>query len=228
MVLGIGRVGNIVAGANVSNYTIYKVDIWNSWDELGLMKGLYRRPNESNIVYRSRIVDAVAYNASRQGLTNYLSKSMDLETFNVNNKFVYLSVNAPLSYIQYNKITDPTEDYFPPQVIVDGVTFQFPMDDLNLSGSTVEFDGLDGDGNPWKYTYDFEKTVIYEPIETPTTTWTLWKNIDQSYLTIWETNSVPAEIKFKYQMVNTDGNLVIIEESSKRYTRDENGDIVEE
>ncbi len=226
MVLGISRIGDVVVGAYVGNYTVYKVDIWNSWDELGLIKGITRRPNENNLVFRNRIVIAKNYNASKQGMINWLSDSFDADKYIVRDKKIYTSINPPLSYMQYNKLTDKDEEYFPPEVIADSMTYRFPIDDLDLSDTPVEFDGYDGLGNPLKYTYSFEKTVIWDI--TKTKTWTLWKDINQAYFPLWEGSNVPNELILRYQAIDDDGNFFIIEESVKRLTRNAQGNIVEE
>jgi len=219
------RLGYVIPGAYISNYPIYKTNIWNNWDDHALIKSLSRRPNEDNIIFRNRIINAKDYNSTRQGIINWLSDSFDLSKYNINDKKIFNSIHLPMSYMQYNKLVNKTDDYFPPEVIADGITFKFPLDDLNLSSDVVGFEGIDDDNNPYKYYYSYEKTVIYDI--TFTKKWTLWKNIDQSYFTIFEGNYAPVEIKLRYQTL-IDDELFTIEESALKLTRNENGEIVEE
>ena len=219
------RLGYVIPGAYISNYPIYKTNIWNNWDDHALIKSLSRRPNEDNIIFRNRIINAKDYNSTRQGIINWLSDSFDLSKYNINDKKIFNSIHLPMSYMQYNKLVNKTDDYFPPEVIADGITFKFPVDDLNLSSDVVEFEGVDESNYPLKYYYSYEKTVIYNT--TFLKSWTLWKNIDQSYFTIFEGNYAPVKIKLRYQTL-INGELFIIEELATKLTRDEKGDIVEE
>jgi len=219
------RLGYVIPGAYISNYPIYKTNIWNNWDDHALIKSLSRRPNEDNIIFRNRIINAKDYNSTRQGIINWLSDSFDLSKYNINDKKIFNSIHLPMSYMQYNKLVNKTDDYFPPEVIADGITFKFPVDDLNLSSDVVEFEGVDESNYPLKYYYSYEKTVIYNT--TFLKSWTLWKNIDQSYFTIFEGNYAPVEIKLRYQTL-IDDELFTIEESALKLTRNENGEIVEE
>jgi len=220
-----GRLGQFLIASRFGNFTIYKMDVWNAWDDLALFKGLYRRPNEDNITFRNRIISAVNYNASHKGMMDWLCDSLDVTRFEVQDKKIFFSKYAPLSYIQYLKIPEPTVAYFSPEVVIGGVTYKFPNDHTDISLTPIEFDGYDEYGIGLKYSYSYEKTVIYDV--TKTKSWTLWKNIDQSYFPIWEGNEAPADIKLRYQVV-IDDELFIIEESSKRLTRDVLGNIIEE
>ena len=197
-------------------YVLYQTPIWNSWDDLALYKSLSRRPEETNQVFRTRILAAKDYNSTKQGLVNYICDSLDLTKNAVTEKRVFSSLNTPLSYTQYLKVVTDDTAYVPPQAIVDGVTFTFPSDEIDIYTTSVEFDGCDELSNPLKFTYNYEKTVIYDT--TKLKTWTIWKNIDQAYFPYWEANYTPdTSIVLKYQTV-IDGELRIIEESSEEIT----------
>lgn len=207
--------GYQVSGVTISGYQVYHLNTWNQWDDLALYKSLFRRPNENNIVLRRRIIAAKNYNSTKQGLINWFSDSFDVTTYKVADKKIYLSSYSPLSYMAYNKLKNKTADYYRPRVIIDDVEVIFPEDKIPLDGSTVEV--------PGQYKYNSEKTEVYKN----GITWILWKNIDQTYFSIWETNNVPNELKLKYQYI-VDDELFEIEESFTKLTRNEDGEIVEE
>lgn len=216
----IKRKQGYATGKEVSGYQLYYLDIWNTWDDLALYKSLFRRPSEDNITLRSRILAAKNYNSTKQGLVNWLSDSFGADKYKVADKTIYFSTYSPLSYMQYNKLKDKNELYYPPRVIVDGVnTITFPVDKpLDLEGTTVE----KWDNGTKLYMYNNEKTEVYKN----GATWILWKNIDQAYFQVWETNVVPEKLILKYQYM-IDGELFVIEESAKKLIRDEDGNIVE-
>ena len=218
-----GRVGHLTPGSKAGNYTLQRMDLWNAWDDLALIKGLIRRPNESNLLFRQRILLARNYGAAPQQLANWLCDSFDLTRYIMVGRRIFFSAHVPLSYIQYLTLADPTVAYMAPQVVADGTAFQFPVDDIDVAREPVAVDAFDGDGNVLKYAYSYEKTEIYAADRA--TKWTLWKNIDQSYFPIWESSAVPAEFLLRYQTV-IDGTLFTIEESAKGLTRDENGNII--
>ena len=208
--------GYEVPGRYVSGYQLNYVNVWNAWDDLALYKSLYRKPNESNIVLRGRILAAKNYNSTKQGLINWLSDSFETTKYTVSDKKIYYSTYAPLSYMQYNKLKNKTQEYYAPRVIINlDNEIIFPEDKLPISGETIEVVG--------EYMYNAEKTVVYSS----GISWTLWKGIDQSYFPIWETNEVPVDLKLRYQYL-LDDELYIIEESPKGLTRDSDGNITEE
>jgi hypothetical protein len=219
-----GKIGNLVLGSIFGNYVLRRFELWNSWDDIALIKGIYRRPNESNIVFRSRFLSAHDYDSTKQGMINWLCDSFDIDKFTVVDKTIFYSKYTPLSYVSYLKL-DSDETYLPPQVIADDITYTFPQDEYNIGDVPIEFDGFDSTGEDYKYYCSNERTDIYDT--TKLKKFTLWKDVDQSYFPIWESNFAPATIKLIYQTV-IDGELFAIEESCIRYTRDDQGNIVEE
>lgn len=202
---------SLLTGNTIGNYNIYKSNRWNAFDDIGLFKNLTRRNNETNKEFRTRILKASGYNSTKQGVLNYLSDVLDLNRITSYNKKIFYSVYIPLSYGIYKKLIDPDESYIPPIVIVDGDTYSFPLETSDINNSVIEFDGFDESGNPVKYSYSYEKTVIYD--STGTKYITLWKNIDQTYLPIFEFSFTPqSSIIFKYQYLNSDNEIKYIEE----------------
>jgi len=170
---------------------------WNQFDEMGLLVGLKRIPRESNIDFRSRIINREKYNSTKQGLINFISQQLYMDSYNVTEKKSFSVQNAPLSRYQYDQIIDPDEEYFAPQVITEAGTFTFDPSD------------------------DEEKIEI----SIGDITWYLWKNIDYTYSRLFTTNSAPSSVVIKYQVyINSD--LYVIEESNVIYSRDEDGNII--
>lgn len=219
--------GYQVVGSLISGYQVYHVNVWNTWDDLALYKSLIRRPNEDNVTLRKRIIAAKDYNSTKQGLVNWLSDSFDLDKYKVSDKTSYFSTYPPLSYMAYSKLQAPSEPYYAPRVIVDDEEIVFPKDEVPLDGSTVE-----GIVEGRSYIYNYERTEVHTIVimilnGPPSVVWKLWKNVNQTYHTIWETNTVPDELELSYQYV-IDGELYTIEESAKKLTRDDDGNIVDE
>ena len=152
--------GYVITGKSVSGHQIYRLDLWNNWDDLALYKSIYRRPNESNITLRSRILAAVNYNSTKQGLINWLSDSLDVDKYNATAKRIFISTYSPLSYMAYNKLTDKSEEYYPPRVIEGTTEIIFPEDKIPADRSTVT--------DPGVHIYNYEKTVIYNGIKCST------------------------------------------------------------
>lgn len=207
--------GYEITGKIISGYQLYRLDLWNNWDDLALHKSLHRKPNEDNIIFRGRILAAVNYNSTKQGLINWASDSFDASKYNVDGKKIFTSVYSPLSYMAYNKLTNKSEEYYPPRIIIGTTEIIFPEDKIPVDKSSIEL--------PGQYMYNYEKTLVYNGSET----WTLWKNVDQTYFPIWESSVAPSELKLRYQLV-LDDELFIIEESAKGLTRDDDGNIMEE
>ena len=222
----IGSVGQIIAGAYFDGYQIYNATLWNPIDELGLVKNIYRRPNESNIVFRNRIVNTKECNSSKQGLINSICSALDLTKFTVNDKTIYYTNNQPLSYFEYNKLPQSIKsqyEYKPPQIIIDNyIVIELPIDQLDANETSKTIEG--------EFSYDYEKTrVYYQPDITKEVyiTWTLWKNMDQSYSRIWQTDAVPNKVRFRYQYL-IDNELLIIEETPYLYAINESDNTIEE
>ena len=179
-------------------------NIWNFWDEFGLYKGIDRKPLETNMSLRRRILDKTEHDSTLQGILNFLSSAIEVTNYTNYDKFVYYSVQEPLSYETYMKIVNKDEDFFAPEVEVNGVIYKMPAtqadpDDLNNT---------------------YVKSVAYP--------WTLWKNQTTfGYLPIWQTEIIPDSIILRYQIYENN-EFFIVEESAKKLTRDINGNIVEE
>lgn len=202
-----------VPGVYISGYQLKRMNLWNNFDDLALYKSLVRIPNESNLSLRSRLLKAKDYNSTKQGLVNWISDSLNIEKYTVKDKRIYVSTYIPLSFMAYNRLTNPEEVYYSPRIISNGVEIVFPIDKMDITG------GID---IPGSYMYNTEKTVVYDG----SASWTLWKNVDQTYMTLWETNTTPPlEIKLKYQYI-IDDRMYIIEESPKTYTRDIDNNII--
>ena len=218
MVLNIKDVvGRLLIGEDISGAPVYTTTIWNSWDDIGLLKGLNRKPNENNIDLRNRIVNTVNFNTTKQGLINSISNNLHVDEYNVLDKKIFFTQEAPLSYRAYKEFTNKTQPYQPPIIIDGDLTFKFPIE-VDYEGS---FDGFD-DTIPWKYKYDFEKITVSNGDKQ----WTLWKDPGQNFYSIWEANYAPLELKFIYQVVSNDA-LVILEVSPKKLSRDIEGNITE-
>ena len=215
---------------NPTKYSIFRLDTWNNWDDLALYKSLYRLPTETNIELRDRIISSVDYNSTVQGLVNWLSDSFGVDKYIVDSKLIYTSTNQPLSFMQYSRLDDQTEDYYPPRVVISNETeteleIIFPEDRLRVQDdplvSYVSLSGTTDAGDT--YVYDNQSTIItHDGI-----TWTLWKNLDQSYSVLWGTNTPISYVKLKYQCM-IDGELCIVEESAYDLVRDENGNVIED
>jgi hypothetical protein len=178
---------------------IYTEQIWNQFDEFGLIAGVERLPGESNIDFRHRIINSKNYDSTKQGLINYISESLLTYSYNVLEKKEFFSKRTPLSLSEYQKIKEPSLDYYNPTVTSSSETWVIePSSSEQVDTCTV------GD-----------------------ITWSLWKQPDGVYDRIWTVTSSPQEdIVLSYMWKDEEGNLHIIEESSKILTW-ENNSIVE-
>ncbi len=176
-----------------------RLRIWNQFDEFGLLSGLDRIPKETNSDFRNRIVDHEPYNATTQGLVNWLSDALLNVTYNAEAKIIFTSLRQPLSFAEYQRLEDKTENFFAPRVIIGATTWIFsPSDD----GQKDE--------------------VINNSI-----TWTLWKQPDGVYDQIWTTDIAPTEdVEIQYQWKADDGRLYIVRELATIITWDD-GNITE-
>lgn len=173
--------------------------IWNVFDNFGLLVGIERKPNESNLDYHIRLIAEKKYNSTKQGIVNWLSDSFAADKYNVDSKYIFYSLFPPLTEHSYNKIKDPEIDYYAPRVIADGIEY------IITAGNDEEVDtGTVG-----------------------SISWNLYKNSDYSWNSIWITDSSPTDIILRYQIYDEGGDLKVIEEKPKRLTWD-SGIVVEE
>lgn len=87
--------------------------IWNHYDELGLLIGITRTPGESNFDLRKRIFDSHKYiaNSSLQGLTNALNRDFGYIPYNVIDKKIYILDQEPLIDYNVSITVDGKTDY---------------------------------------------------------------------------------------------------------------------
>ena len=174
--------------------------IWNQFDEMALLAGLDRIPGETNEQLRRRILNHKKYDSTDQGLLNYISEALLTTSYNVIRKKEFFSQRQPLSFSQYQAISEPSADYYSPRVTVGGTTW------ILAPTSSEQTDSVTSDG----------------------ITWSLWKQPDGSYDRIWTTDIVPTgDVSLKYQWQDDGGLLHHVHESSKILTWVD-GTIVEE
>lgn len=215
-------VGLTSPGSFISSIRQHWVPVWNAWDDIGLIKGMLRRPHESNITFRDRLIAAVDYTAHVDGIARCVADSCDLTAMQITGKRIFTSKYIPLSYAAYMQLATPEDEYVSPSVVVGDETFIFPLDEGGMS-RPADFSGVDDDGALIAYGYSAEKVYIENSL---TNRWTLWKNNDQTFLQIWEASYFPADIELHYQTV-IDGVLYMVEESPKKYARNTAGEIIE-
>lgn len=202
------KLGYLSIGSKNLPYPMYSMNIWNSLDDLALYKSLERREDEDNITFRARIIKAGPYNCSIQGLTNYLTDSFDLNKFYNKEKTIFFSTFKPLSYLEYIKLNDITEEYIGPEVIADGISYKLPYEPITLN----EFYKAEINDNI-KVTYTYVQKTSED------ITWTLWKNLDQTFSNMFQCSKAPVNsVKLRYQYLNEYNQLEYIEESNFQYT----------
>lgn len=169
----------------------YHERIWNQYDEMALLVGLSRIPGETNLELRERILNHATYDSTEQGLVNHISEALLTTGYQVAAKTVFTSLRQPLSLAEYNRLTDPTEDYYAPRVIVGATTW------IITSGTSEQKDIKTSDG----------------------LTWTLWKQPDGVYDRIWTSSAEPsADVELSYQWKDDTGALHTIREKAKILT----------
>lgn len=174
--------------------------IWNQFDEMGLLAGLERIPGETNSSFRTRILNHKKYDSTAQGLLDHISESLLTPSYNIVEKKEFPSTRDPLSFSEYQKVQSPDQEYYEPRVTVDGTTW------IISPTSNEQVDSITQDG----------------------ITWNLWKQPDGIYGRIWTTDVVPTgDVELRYMWKDENGALHIIYESPKVLTWS-NGVIVEE
>lgn len=174
--------------------------IWNQFDEFGLLVGIPRIPGQTNASYRRRLIDHEPYDSTIQGLTNFLSDSLLVSTGNLQGKLAFASIRQPLSLAKYQELMGTSDGYYAPRVVVGANTW------TAVPGALVD--------------RDVTNTISG-------TTWTLWKQPDGSYDRIWTVNVEQEEnIELLYSWVNRAGEVVKIRETATLDSWD-NGVIVE-
>jgi len=82
-------IGNMSVDVNASIFlatsTPSVYNVWNSFDEMGLLVSLQRNPGEKNLPYRSRLIDVYANpgNSTYQGLVNGISRELGVSQASV-------------------------------------------------------------------------------------------------------------------------------------------------
>lgn len=71
--------------------------LWNVWDDLAILVGLSRQPQEDNHYLRKRILENYQFkgDSTLQGLTNAINRELGYKVYNVINKEFYLLELAP-------------------------------------------------------------------------------------------------------------------------------------
>ena len=212
----------------------FRVNAWNSLDELGALKGCYRLPTENNILFRSRILNVHDVNSTQQGLINNINNNLALSDYNVNDKLIYYSTENPLSYNMFGNIPlnilfdssgDAVYDYYSPQIDIypnlggsTPYTIYFPVDEISYGMPEITYSGyidssgnIGGSGNPYSYYCNADETTVTVNFpDIGNVTWSLWKDINQGYYSIWTTNYAPQKLVLRYQIFDTTENAVFV------------------
>ena len=167
--------------------------IWNHYDELGLLIGIARTPGESNFDLRKRILDSHKYiaNSSLQGLTNALNRDFGYAPYNIIDKKIYVLDNEPL--IDYNvAITiDGVASYSNQQMVE-----QIPLPDGWVMPSGMLTEGVRPETEPLVWS----EAVLASGTALPYG-WILWRYHDGEYSRILEFLNAPktgAAVKVTY------------------------------
>lgn len=165
--------------------------IWNQYDELGLLVGLTRIPGEGNLEFRQRILNHETYDSTEQGLVNHVSEALLGSPYTVQARKIFTSLRQPLSLAIYQTIDQPPAAYYAPRIKVGATT----------------------------YIIEASADAQKDTITSGSTTWTLWKQPDGSYDRIWTATVAPdQDIELFYQWSDGAGELHAIHESAKILT----------
>ena len=167
--------------------------IFNAFDDKGLLVGLERKENESNVDYHNRIVNRVDGNSTKEGISDWVLDAFDVETVypsgvinDIVDSYVFISTYQPLSFSKYQELNISSPSYFYPKI-------------------------YDFDADTW-YTLDFydESKDVSSGGE-----WSLYKLVTGEYSTIWVGNYAVPEIKLSYLTI-IDDEVIEVEESPRR------------
>jgi len=187
---------------------IKTANMWNLFDEKGLLVGLQRKPGETNIEYHNRIKYRTQGNSTKEGIVNWTIDAFDVDAVfpsgalvDITESFVFIAENAPLTRSEHERIKDPD------------VTYEFPIvrDLMNDIEFTME-----------EFSHEYDKADTYtgaltDPIIPSGTSpeWIIYKSDGDAYSNILEANYITDEIEIEYQYIQ-DNEIFTVVESPRR------------
>ena len=178
---------------------LYRDALWTSLDELGLLVGLEREPDETDPHFIQRLKDRMVYppNASRQGLVNALSVEFGLEPYTTDDKTTFVLSHEPANLDERGRL--------------------LPLDvSVNGSGQLQYVDVQPGDTPPgWVLPPDATHyravTDVRVGDNDAPSGYIVWRHADGSYSQLLEfIGMVPptdAQVKIEYTYTDDQGSL---------------------
>ena len=163
--------------------------LWNAFDEKALLVGLERKPGETNVELRNRVVNRIDGSNTKDGLADWTLDLFDYQVTypdgmekDVTENHIFYSKYTPLSKHRYDQIRKPD------------VAYEYPV------------------------IYDFEEDAEYVLEYTDALKdssvdlkWLLYKNANLSYSQIWSNTYITKEVELRYQTLINDEIFNIVE-----------------
>jgi hypothetical protein len=200
--IGFYPVGQIrLASGKGAHFIQYPLNSWNGIDELGIMKGLTRKTNQSLLDFRKQIIQAKDFNSSYQGVLNCVYNNLnineDYSAPNIIAKKTFNLLNAPTSKAEFLTLRKSAEEkYIEPKITYKDMIFEFKNTIHEDPKDTFTFIDKDPETGKEIYYYDDYQTST---VEQEGIKFIMHKDINQIYTTlIYTPNELEEDFVAEY------------------------------